>query len=125
MKVIDKEMKNHSQIRGAKTAKNLGKMWAAAGAIQIVFDGGIQSFAEDPESVGTEALVKSNPTATGKVIGQNSVLGGLSSAASPVSKYGGLNERAILNTVPVVGPVVNRGRDVKKLAESLFGAPPE
>lgn len=29
VKIINKELKKHSQIRGGKTAKNLGKMWAS------------------------------------------------------------------------------------------------
>lgn len=121
LSIIDKEAKKLSQVRGGKTTKNLAKMWAAAAAIQIVFDGGVQSFADDPEGVGTEALVKANPTATGKVVGQNSVLAGLTSAASPIDRRGGINERGITNAIPGVGLVLNRGRDIKKLADSLMG----
>lgn len=116
LKVIDKELKKHSSVRTGKTAKNLVKMWTAAAAIQVLFDGGIQSFAEDP----LDPVAKTNPTATGMVFGKNSKLGGFTSAAIPVNKYG-LNERALTNYIPGVGLAVNRARDVNKLYNALTG----
>jgi hypothetical protein len=91
-------------------------MWTAAAAIQVLFDGGIQSFAEDP----LDPVAKTNPTATGMVFGRNSKLGGFTSAAIPVNKYG-LNERALTNYIPGVGLAVNRARDVNKLYNALTG----
>jgi len=116
LKVIDKELKKHSSVRTGKTAKNLVKMWTAAAAIQVLFDGGIQTFAEDP----LDPVAKTNPTATGMVFGKNSKLGGFTSAAIPVNKYG-LNERALTNYIPGVGLAVNRARDVGKLYNALTG----
>lgn len=121
LNVIDKELKKYSQVRGGKTAANLAKMWTAAAAIQIIFDGGIQSFADDPVGSSTGALGRTNPTATGMIVGDQSKLGSITSAASPINKYGKLNTRALTNYIPGVGLAVNRGRDIKKIYESLAG----
>lgn len=118
--VIDNEMKKYSSVRSGKTVKNLAKMWGAAAAIQVIFDGGIQSFADDPGAGTASAIAATDPTATGMVAGKNSKFTGLTSAAIPVNKYG-VNERALLNYVPGVGLAANRGRDVSKLIGSLTG----
>lgn len=125
LKVIDKQAKKASQIRGGKTLRNFTKMWVAAAAIQVIFDTGIQSFEDDPVGTTQEALSKTNPTATSFIAGQNSKLGGIGSAALPVDKYGGVNERAVANYIPGVGLAVNRARDIKKLYNSLTGAEEE
>lgn len=122
LKTIDKEIKKTSQIRSGKTVKNLAKMWAAAAAIQIVFDGGIQSFADDPAGTTAEAVGKTNPTMSNRVVGEYSPLAAITSSASPLDRYGNVNERAITNYIPGVGLAVNRGRDIQKIVESLTGA---
>lgn len=122
LKTIDSQAKKLSQIRGGKTVKNLGKMWAAAAAIQIIFDGGIQSFADDPVGTSTEAINKTNPTMGNRVVGEYSPLAAITSSASPINKYGKINTRAVTNYIPVVGLAVNRGRDIQKLVESLTGS---
>jgi hypothetical protein len=122
LKIIDKEAKKASQIRTGKAVKNLGKMWAAAALIQIIFDGGLQSFAEDPVAVGGEAISKTNPTVGNRIVGSYSPLASISTSASPLDRRGDLNERALLNYIPVVGLAVNRGRDIQKIYESLAGS---
>jgi hypothetical protein len=120
--IIDTELRKYSQIRSGKTIKNLAKMWGAAAGIQIIFDGGVQSFMEDPGESTRESIDRTNPTAKSMVSGPASKLGGVQSAALPFDSRGGINERALLNYVPGVGLAVNRGRDIKKLSDSLLGS---
>lgn len=121
--IIDDSIEKLSTTSGKNNFGTMAKMWGAAAAIQVIFDGGMQAVLDDPTGPeAQQAASRSNPTISDRIAGQNSVLGGITSAASPVDKYGGLNERAMLNLVPGVGLAANRGRDIKSIIDSFTGS---
>jgi hypothetical protein len=108
VKVIDNEIKSLSQRRGGKSAANLTKMWAAAAAINYMFDaGGSLLSGEENEASVTDAMKKADPTVVSSLTGTNSRLGALTSPLSPVNKYGQFTSRPVLNAIPGAG-VANR-----------------
>lgn len=119
--IVDREIKKLSNLSGKRNIMTIARMWAAAAAIQVVFDGGMSTIFDEPEETIGQAITRSNPTVADRVVGRNSPFAGITSAASPITPYGNVNTRALLNYIPGVGAVANRGRDVINIIESLTG----
>lgn len=114
IKVLNKQIKNASQIRGPRTAKNLGLMWAAASTIQFLFSGGTN--AKQAIQYGTPV---SPPSKTNNPL----TLTAPSIPTSPYSKAPlGLSSKKLLNFIPVVGPTINRASEAQKLIKALTGS---
>lgn len=108
VKVLNKQIKNASQIRSGKTARNLGLMWAAASTIQFLMQG-----ATNPGKALEYGSPISIPSKSDNPLNPNA-------PSDPLGRYG-LNNKKLLNFIPVVGPVANRASEVEKLIEALTG----
>jgi hypothetical protein len=123
VKTLKKEIKGVSQIRSGKTAKNFVKMWAAASAIQFLFDGGLAN--DDPEELAKD--VKRSIKFGAPVNVPTTKQGDPTLPIWPASLPDSLNlkdpyvQRKLLNFVPGVGLAVNRGRDVTRFIRALTG----
>jgi hypothetical protein len=116
-KELDKQIKQNSSIRRGKTTKNLAKMWASASMIQYLF-AEISGFNEGDEGDVLSAAKFGAPVNI-PTKDQNPLAGAVAPSL-PVDKTG-ISERKLLNFIPIVGPVVNRGRDVKNFVGALTG----
>lgn len=119
VKILDAEIKKNSKIRGTKTAKNVAKMWAAASVIQFLFDGAIGNNKDKTTDQKIAKAVKFGAPVNVPTKDQNPIVPNIPS--SPVGKFG-INERKLLNFIPVVGPVVNRGREAAGFVSALTGS---
>jgi len=121
---LEKQMKDASQIRAGKTAKNIAKMWAAASIVQFLFDGGTTSSTAQKNGTGAEVSrsVQFGAPINIPTKNQNPLAGARipSSPAKTSSPY--ISGKKLLDFVPVVGPAVNRGRDINKLITALTGS---
>lgn len=118
--ILNAEIKKNSKIRAGKTTKNIAKMWAAATVIQYLFD----SASSKPQTTG-QKIVKAAEYASPVNIPtkDTSPLYGAQAASLPKpgdSKQA--TERKLLNFVPVVGPAIERARDVGGFVEALTGS---
>lgn len=115
---LNKEMKKVSQVRTGKTIKNLGKMWAAASAVQFLFDGGL-SMNETDQNKELRKSVQFGAPVSIPTRDQNPLAG----AIVPSSPFRGTSFRPekVTNFIPGVGLAVNRGREISKFAKALTG----
>jgi hypothetical protein len=117
IKQLDGEMKKVSQIRGGKTAKSVGKMWASASAIQFLFDGGFAMIEDDQNKEIRKSIQYGAPVSI-PTKDQNPLAGALipSSPFKPEFRP----EKAA-NLIPGVGLAVNRGREINRFVKALTG----
>lgn len=114
IKILNKQIKKSSSIRGGKTARNLALMWGSAYAIQSLATGGTNPFTtavySSPVSIPTK---DSNPLVP-------------SAPSIPTSKYSklplGISPKKALNFVPFVGPVAARITEAQRFTKALTGA---
>lgn len=113
IKVLNKQIKNASQIRSGRTAKNLALMWAAASTVQFLFSG-----AANPSKAIQYGSPVSAPTKSDNPLTAVA-------PSVPTSTYSklplGLSAKKALNFLPVVGPILNRASDAEKLIGALTG----
>jgi hypothetical protein len=113
VKILDKEIKANSQIRGAKKVSQYAKMWAAATAIQFMFSGGGEGSLERSAKYASPVNVPSKD--------QNPLTVPAPSITKLFSSNEGARNRAALNFVPGVGLVVNRARDFNNFYKTITG----
>lgn len=114
---LNKQIKANSQIRGGKTLKNVGKMWAAASAIQFLFDGGASMQGDNQSKELGKSLAYGSPISI-PTRDQNPLVPSLPSM--PVSRSG-INTRKALDLIPGVGLAYSRGHDILKFIKGLTG----
>lgn len=114
VKILDKEIKANSQIRGAKKVSQYAKMWAAATAIQFLFSGGGEGSLERSAKYASPVNVPSKD--------QNPLTVPAPSITKLFSDNQSARTRAALNFVPGVGLAVNRARDFNNLYKTLTGS---
>lgn len=119
VKVLNSEIKKNSSIRATKTAKNLGKMWAAASVVQFLFDGATNNGQDKTTGQQIGKAIQYGSPVNVPTKEQNPL--SVPVPSSPIGSHG-ISGRKLLNFVPVVGPVVNRGREAKGLIEALTGS---
>lgn len=121
VKILNAEIKKNSSIRGGKTARNVAKMWAAATTIQFLFDGATNNGQDKTTGQQLTKAAEFGAPVNIPTKNSNPIFG---AQAPSLPKPGDAKkqvERKLLNFIPVVGPVVNRGRELKGLIEALTG----
>lgn len=113
VKVLDKEIKGASQVRGHKKVAQYAKMWAAATAIQFLFSGGGEGSVERSARYASPVNVPSKD--------QNPLTVPVPSITKLFSNNPKARTRAALNFVPGVGVAVNRAQDFSKMYKTLTG----
>ena len=116
VKGFEKEVKNLSPIRGGKSAKNFGKMWALAAGIQFLFTGD----RDVGKSIAYGSPINVDIGGSGDIAVPNNPLPALSKLAQG-KDLTTKEKRILLNFVPGVGIVHNRGRDFQKFYKTITG----
>lgn len=118
IKELDNGMKKVSVVRSGKTAKSIAKMWGAASAIQWLFDGGFAMTEPENQEKALKRAAQFGAPISIPTRDQNPLAG----AAIPASPFRpALDPKRLLNFVPVVGTVANRGREVNRFVSALTG----
>lgn len=114
---LNKEMKKVSLVRGGKTAKSFASMWAAASAIQFLFDGGLFRSDEEQSQAAAKAARYGAPLSV-PTRDQNPLVGSFI-PSSPLRPNGNFDTGKLLNFVPGVGLAYSRGKEVKRFTDAL------
>lgn len=118
-KELNKEMKKVSLVRGRKTAGSFAKMWAAASAIQFLFDGGNFKEGDEQTEAQQKALRYGAPISV-PTRDQNPLVGSFT-PSSPLRPNGNFDKGKLLNFVPGVGLAYSRGKEINKFIGALTG----
>lgn len=113
-KQLDAGIKNASQFRAGKNLKQAAKMWAAASAVQFLFNGG-----NPGKAVNSGAPINIPATGREPIPTATHDLPGAAIPALPQNNNQVLGK--VLNFVPGVGTAYNRARDANQFFKTLKG----
>lgn len=120
---LNRQIAKVDPLNRKKVAGNLTKAWAAAFAIQTLFDGSLFSTANFLTGTGSKADQEKGGKAVAKNLRYSSPVNVPTKSQDLLTLTPAIAKDKPGNLIPGVGPAIKRGKEISKLTESLTGKP--